>query len=72
MELTMVFKRVRAGYVGFVEDLPGANTQGRTLAETRQNLREAIRLVPEANRQLAEESLEGERVIREPLSLASL
>ncbi len=31
MKLTAVFKKVRGGYVGFVEELPGANTQGRTL-----------------------------------------
>jgi predicted RNase H-like HicB family nuclease len=72
MELTMVFKKVPEGYIGFVEDLPGANTQGRTLVEARRNLREAIRLVLEANRQLAEDTLQDEDVIRERLSLASL
>jgi predicted RNase H-like HicB family nuclease len=68
----MVFKRMSQGYVGFVEDLPAANTQGRTLEETRKNLRKAIRQVLEANRQRSEQCLEGEEVIREPLSLASL
>ena len=52
MKLTAVFKKVRGGYVGFVEELPGANTQGRTLRETRANLREAVGLVLEANRTL--------------------
>jgi predicted RNase H-like HicB family nuclease len=56
MKLTAVFKKMRGGYVGFVEELPGANTQGRTLAETRANLKEAVALVLEANRTLAEES----------------
>ena len=56
MKLTAVFKKVRGGYVGFVEELPGANTQGRTLRETRANLKEAVSLVIEANRTLAEES----------------
>ncbi len=55
MKLTAVFKKVRGGYVGFVEELPGANTQGRTLGETRANLKEAVALVLEANRILAEE-----------------
>jgi predicted RNase H-like HicB family nuclease len=55
MKLTAVFKKVRGGYVGFVEELPGANTQGRTLRETRANLKEAIALVRFANRTLAEE-----------------
>jgi len=67
--LTAVFKKVPEGYVGYVEELPGANTQGGTLDETRANLKEAIVLVLEANRQLAEESLNGEDVIREPLAL---
>ncbi|MGH2373072.1 MAG: type II toxin-antitoxin system HicB family antitoxin, partial [bacterium] len=47
--------------------LPGANTQGATLQEARANLREAIDLVLEANRALAEESLKGREVIREVL-----
>ena len=54
MKLTAVFKKERGGYVGFVEELPGANTQGRTLAETRTNLKEAVSLVLEANRSLEE------------------
>jgi predicted RNase H-like HicB family nuclease len=54
MKLTAVFQKVRGGYVGFVEELPGANTQGRTLAEARRNLAEAVQLVLDANRQLAE------------------
>jgi len=57
MKLTAVFQKVRGGYVGFVEELPGANTQGRTLAETRRNLKEAVRLVLDANGKLAEEAL---------------
>jgi predicted RNase H-like HicB family nuclease len=69
MQLTAVFRKVSQGYIGFVEELPGANTQAATLQEARRNLREAVALVMEANRTLAEESLKGERVIREPLIL---
>lgn len=69
INLTAVFKKVPEGYIGYVEELPGANTQGETLEETRENLKEAIELVLEANRQLAEEALDGEEVIREPLVL---
>ena len=50
MELTAVFRKVPQGYVGFIEELPGANTQGATLDEARANLREAVVLVLEANR----------------------
>jgi predicted RNase H-like HicB family nuclease len=67
MKLTAVFQKVPEGYIGFVEELPGANTQGETLDEVRQNLNEAVELVLEANRTLSEESIRGQQVIREPL-----
>jgi predicted RNase H-like HicB family nuclease len=67
--LTAVFRKVPQGYAAFVEELPGANTQGSTLEEARRNLREAVQLVLEANRTLAEEDLDGFEVIREPLKL---
>jgi predicted RNase H-like HicB family nuclease len=69
VKLTAVFQKVPEGYIGFVEELPGANTQGTTLDEARANLAEAVELVLEANRTLSEESIEGQNVIREPLSL---
>jgi len=56
MKLTAVFRKVQEGYIGFIEELPGANTQARTLAAARRNLQEAISLVLEANRTLAEEA----------------
>jgi len=70
IKLTAVFQKVPEGYIGFVEELPGANTQGATLEEARANLQEAIALVLEANRLLAEESLKGQEVIREPLHVS--
>jgi predicted RNase H-like HicB family nuclease len=71
MNFTAVFQKVPEEYIGFVQELPGANTQARTLAEARANLAEAVELVLEANRALAEESIEGKDVIREPLVLAA-
>lgn len=68
-ELTAVFEKVPEGYIGFVEELPGANTQAPTLDEARANLAEAVSMVLEANRALAEESLSGKDVIRERLQL---
>lgn len=62
-----VFRKVPEGYIAFVEELPGANTQGATLDEARANLEEAVALVLEANRALAQEELAGADVIREPL-----
>ena len=52
--LTAVYKKVKEGYVAYVEEIPGANTQGSTLQETKKNLREALRLVLETNRKMAE------------------
>jgi predicted RNase H-like HicB family nuclease len=72
LQLTAVFRKVPEGYVGFVEELPGANTQGETLEEARANLAEAVALVLEANRALAEEELRGQPdLIREPLRLTA-
>ncbi len=66
--LTAIFQEAEeGGYVGFIAELPGANTQGETLEEARENLQEAIALVLEGNRLLAEEDLRGQTAIREPL-----
>jgi predicted RNase H-like HicB family nuclease len=69
IEFTAVFQKVPEGYIAFVEELPGANTQGSTLEEARRNLEEAIQLTLEANRLLAEEALRGQEVIRETLRI---
>jgi len=71
LEFTAVFRPVAHGFVAFVEELPGANTQGATLDEARTNLREAVALVLEANRALAQEDLGTADVIREPLRLSA-
>jgi predicted RNase H-like HicB family nuclease len=69
MKLTAVYLKVPEGYVTFIEELPGANTQGETLDEARENLTEAALLVLDANRVLAEQSLQGAAVIRETFVL---
>ncbi len=69
IELNAVYQKVPEGYIAFVEELPGANTQGATLDEARKNLGEAVTLVLEANRMLAEEALGSSDVIREPLRI---
>ena len=71
MTFPAVFMSVPEGYIGFVEEIPGANSQGETLDEVRENLREAVHLVLEANRELAEQALVGKEVEREPFELAS-
>ena len=65
--LTAVYQEVPEGFIAFVEELPGANSQGATLEEARENLKEAVELVLEANRVLAGELVEGKQVIRESL-----
>ena len=67
LQFTAVYRKVPEGYIGFVEELPGAITQGATLEEARANLQEAVALVLEANRMLAQE--DGPDVIREPLKV---
>jgi predicted RNase H-like HicB family nuclease len=70
LELTAVFRRVPEGYIAFVEELPGANSQGATLEEARVNLKEAVALVLEANRALASEEGASADLIREPLKVS--
>jgi predicted RNase H-like HicB family nuclease len=65
--LTAVYRKVPEGYIGFVEELPGANAQAATIEEVRENLNEAVELVIEANRALAREWSEGEEVLREKI-----
>jgi len=66
-----VFEQVNAWWIGCVEELPGANTQGKTLQETRENLKEAVQLILEANRELARREIKGKQVIREVLSVTA-
>ncbi len=67
---TGVFEQVQDWYIGYVQELPGANVQERTLEEARESLREAIQLILLSNRQLAEQELGDRNVIREPISVS--
>ena len=71
LELTAVYRKVPEGYIGFIEELPGANSHGRTLEEVRNNLREAAVMVLETNRDLARQSTDEADVIREPLRITA-
>ena len=67
-QFTSVIEKRSRWYVAYVEEIPGVNTQGRTLAEARRNLKEALALVIEANRELsARERSRGAR--REPITV---
>ena len=69
MAFNAVFQEVEEGFIAFVEEIPGANSQGATLEEARENLQEAVELVFAANRELARESIGAAKVIREPLKI---
>ena len=66
-KLTAVFQKSVYGYIGYVEEIPGVNTQGETLEETKRNLIEAIRSVLEANKQLVEEEIRDKEVTKEEI-----
>jgi predicted RNase H-like HicB family nuclease len=64
---TAVFEQKASCWIGWIEELPGANTQGSTLDETRENLKEAVRLMVDSNRSLAGNHSQEGTVIREEL-----
>ncbi len=66
---TAVFRRDGSWWMGYVEELPGANTQGRTLEEARENLKEALSLILEANRSLTRAEVDYGDVVREELTV---
>ena len=68
-EFTAVFAKHGGWYVAYVEEIPGVNTQGRTLKEARENLKEALILILEANRALAEKEQSRAKVRKEPLAV---
>jgi predicted RNase H-like HicB family nuclease len=71
-KLTAVFEKSPYGYTGYIQELPGANSQGADLEDVKKNLIEALQLVIEANRLLAEEEISGKEIIKEPLGTISI
>ena len=65
MAFTAVYFKARDGYVGFVEELPGVNSHGRTIDEARANLQRLTAVVFEAERAQSTELLAGREVVRE-------
>jgi predicted RNase H-like HicB family nuclease len=65
VSFTAVFLKNEHGYIGFVEELPGVNSQGQTIEETRDNLQRLAAVVFDEERSLAEELLQGKDVVRE-------
>lgn len=67
--LTAVYRKVKEGYIAYVEEIPGVNTQGADLKEAKENLLEALRLVLEVNREMAEKEISGHDVLKEKISI---
>ncbi len=51
-KVTRITRKSSGWYIAYIKEIPGVNTQGRTLAETRENLKEALQLILEENRRL--------------------
>ncbi len=68
-QFTSVIEKRGKWYIAYIEEIPGVNTQGRTLAEARRNLKEALTLVIEANRELAAKQ-GSEDALREPITVS--
>jgi predicted RNase H-like HicB family nuclease len=62
-EFTAVIEKKGRWYVAWVEEIPGVNTQGKTLAEARRNLKEALQLILEQNRLLSKSSAGARREV---------
>jgi len=69
-KFTAVFEQDGDWWIGYIEEIPGVNAQGRTIDEARENLKEAVKLIVEANRELARRETAGRAVIREELKVA--
>ena len=67
---TAAFQKTDKWWVAFVEELPGANTQGENIDEARENLKEAVELILKSNRELSEREFAGKDVVREELKIA--
>ncbi len=71
--LTAVFEKAEeGGFVCWIEEIPEAMSQGETLSEAKANLLEAIKLVIETNRELAENSINGKEVIRDIIPISAI
>ena len=68
-QFTAVYIKRDKWYIGYVEEIPGVNAQGKTLAEAKRNLKEALKLVLETNKSIAHK-LHGKKVIEEPIAVA--
>ena len=69
--LTAVFEKVGNEYIGYIEEIPGVNTQGATISEVKANLQEALEMVLEVRRELALEEQAGKTIIKEDIKMVA-
>jgi len=68
-EYSAVYVKQGKWYVAYVKEVPGANTQGRTLKEAKENLKEALELILETNEKLTQQKILGGQVFEEPIAV---
>jgi len=66
---TAIYKKHGKWYLGWIEEIPGVNTQGKTLKEVKENLKEALLLILEVNRALSKKEISG-KTIRETIVIS--
>jgi len=69
-QFTAIYKKTGKWYLGWIEEIPGVNTQGKTLKEVKENLKEALLLILETNRLINKKEISKGKIIREPLSVS--
>ncbi len=70
-KLTAVFEQHGDEYIAYIEEIPGVNTQGATMEETRANLREALELILDVRREMALEDQAGKIITREDIKMVA-
>jgi len=69
MQCTAVFQKRNGWYLGWVEEIPGVNSQGKTLKETKSNLKEALEMILEANKAALARARPRGKVIRQRMTV---
>ena len=69
--LTAVFEKEGNEYIAYIEEIPGVNTQGATIEEARANLLEALELILEVRREMAQEDQAGKTIIKEEIKMVA-
>lgn len=70
-QFTAIYKKSGKWYLGWIEEIPGVNTQGKTLKEVKENLKEALLLILETNRIINKKGISKGKVTRELISISS-